>query len=80
LEGNKSKDLRFIDSKINLQSPMVTCVALHVGNFTDTNQTKVLSKWPVGIVLLARTQVCPVESQSRLELLSLGVSFPGIEA
>lgn len=59
---------------------MVTCKALHVGYFTDPYQTKVLSKWPVSLVLLARTQVGSVEAQFRLKLLSPGASFPSVEA
>lgn len=59
---------------------MVTCVTLHVGNFGDADQPKVLSKRSVCIVLLARTQVGSVEAQSRLELLSSGATFASVEA
>jgi hypothetical protein len=59
---------------------VVTCVALHVWNFANANQAKVLSKWSVSIVLLARTQVGSVKAQLRLKLLPLGASLPSVEA
>lgn len=59
---------------------MVTGVTLHVGNFGDADQPKVLCIRSVSIVLFARTQVGSVEAQSRLELLSSGAAFPSVEA